>query len=196
MPAALAQFVVPAVVGAGATIFGSHKQSQASSQATQAQQKATADALAYQREKDARIQANRDKALAAYNQAWQAWYARNPNGVSRYGIPAGVTLPGSAPASAPSNVTAAAAAAQRMVGSAPQRRRTLGNLAMIPQAPPANPMPQQTPLPTASAPMAQPPGTGMTDMAPGQADVPALMPARRNLGQLGGWTNWQNYGVS
>lgn len=76
---AIAKVAVPAVVGAGATIFGAKKGASAAKDAQKAQLAANAEALAYQREQDAKAEARqaeidaRERELEAKAEA--AWNA-------------------------------------------------------------------------------------------------------------------------
>lgn len=79
MPAAVAVPAIASVVGAGVGAYGQHK-------ATQAQSKANQQALAFQREQEAARKANFDKAMAAYEQKWNAWNASRNALLQRYGI--------------------------------------------------------------------------------------------------------------
>lgn len=80
---------VPAVVGAGASIFGAKKSSDTAKNATKAQLAANDAALAYQREQDAKAEARQAQIDAEERAAWEAEQSRlAPSVLSRRHWPA------------------------------------------------------------------------------------------------------------
>src|SRR5689334_1335980 len=70
--AALAQYVVPAAIGAGAQIFGAHKASKSNDKATATQAAANAAALQYQKEQQAKADARQAELDRKEEARWNA----------------------------------------------------------------------------------------------------------------------------
>lgn len=84
---------VPAIIGAGASIFGAHKQSQAQNKALDAQERGRREELAYARQQqESKRRADAFK-WKQYNDAMQQYYARyGDRAIDRYGIPVGIKI--------------------------------------------------------------------------------------------------------
>jgi hypothetical protein len=91
MPAAVA---IPAIVGAlgvGGSVYGTAKQAGAAKRASQEQERARQEALAYERQQQAAAQKRQRQQWDAYQTAYQNWYSRyGDKGIDRYGVPIGV----------------------------------------------------------------------------------------------------------
>lgn len=89
MPAAAV--IVPAL----ATLGGAAIASRQSSKATQAQERATQQALAFERERETARRNAAEQANAAYRRQWDAWQAQRMGLMKRYGmnIPAQTQAP-------------------------------------------------------------------------------------------------------
>src|SRR5689334_11105173 len=70
--AALAQYVVPAAIGAGAQIFGAHKASKSNDKATATEAAANAAALQYQKEQQAKADARQAELDRKEEARWNA----------------------------------------------------------------------------------------------------------------------------
>lgn len=79
--------VGPALIGAGASAYGSKKASDANTEASRIQAQSNADALAFAREQEARRQKEYDQQIAAEKAQWEAEQARlAPYRAASYGI--------------------------------------------------------------------------------------------------------------
>lgn len=200
--------VIAAGIGAASALGGAALQSRSANRSVDAQTRANQQAMDYERQKQAEAKAQRDQAAAAYRTAWNAWYARNgEEGVRRYGVPVGITIP----------TTKAGATAA--VKGAP-----LGQPGPVAPPPAAGPVGQsQGVAPMSQGAPAMPPGAPMGGMvpetkagmvgavnqgnlgqlmggAPAAPGAPATDPSedpnkRANLGALGGWSDWNQYGA-
>ena len=83
MPAAIA---IPAIASVVAGVGGAALASHASGKASKANRTAQAEALAYEREKDAAARADRDKVLTLQANQWNAWNANRAALAKRYGV--------------------------------------------------------------------------------------------------------------
>ena len=184
MPPAVAgaAWFVPALMASStvaASAIGASKQAGAANRATEAQERARQEALAYERERMAGEQKEREYAWDQYRKAYKDWYDMyGDEGVRMYGSPTGVDLSGlrgggQAPATATSAPAAPAAAD---LGVPP--RMTLGDLAGGVKA-------EGTPV-------------GVS-LVPEKTKQPELMQtAERRPGtiaDLAGWEDWRRYGV-
>ena len=118
--------IVAIVVAAGAAAYSGYASSQASRNATRAQSQAAANALAYEREREAARKAEYDTAMGKYRTRVAAWQRRRDQLLGHYGVT--VTNP-VAPKSTPASS-----------GAPTQGVNTSGNPPATPGAPPsANP---------------------------------------------------------
>lgn len=78
--------VVQAGIGAGASLIGGLLGSHSQNKAMKASEDARREALAYERERDAKADAERADAKAYFRQQQQAWQANRAGILSRYGI--------------------------------------------------------------------------------------------------------------
>jgi hypothetical protein len=126
MPQAVAVPIATAVIGAGGTYLAAKKASDANKHATDAQSRATQDALGYQRQRDADRRARYDEAYQDYRKRYDSWlqqfYGWNPGA----GQPAS-DVRASGAGGAPLGLTLADLSA---AGGAPQRKvpQTLADL--------------------------------------------------------------------
>ncbi len=79
------------VAGAATGLFGAFMQSRSRGQARRAEERARREALAYEREREARGARERRWRWDQYQKAYRDWYARfGDKGVDRFGVPVGV----------------------------------------------------------------------------------------------------------
>lgn len=119
MPAAV---VAPAAISAAGSLISGIMGSRAQGKATQAQQQANAQALAFEREKYANQRSDYQSAMDAYKQQWLAGQARKDALLSRYGFDTG-GMPSGMSSSAPRAAAPAAGPAMgapSMAAAAPQ----------------------------------------------------------------------------
>ena len=91
MPAAVAIPAIAGALGVGGSVFGTVKQAGAAKRASQQQEAARQEALAYERNQQAAAQRRQRQQWDQYQQAYQAWYCRyGDKGIDRYGVPVGV----------------------------------------------------------------------------------------------------------
>jgi hypothetical protein len=168
--------VAAAGIAAAGTLGGTALASRSAGRATNAQMKANADALQYEREREQARKAAYDQTMAQRQQAFDAWYKRvGDEGIKRYGVPTGLTIPG-----------------------------TVGGLGT--PAPKSGAVPFGAPAPRAApmggppmAPAARPQGATLADMmgqipnATAVPMTPLAAPEGQNLAQLGGWNDWEQY---
>lgn len=173
--AAAKSWLAPAIAGA-ATVGGQALASRAANKATKAQERATQDALKYERDREASMKAERDAAREEYRQAWMAWYDRvGDAGVKRYGVPRGVFLP-------PKSKSGAVPLAGGGTPSA--------------GLPPATPPPQASAQRRTLGSLAEP-AIGSASMLNQAAMMQGMQPQKpRTLGSADGWEDWSTYGVS
>lgn len=161
--------VTGAAISGAAGLGASALQSRSAGRAGKAQEKANADALAYEREREAARKVRYDQTMAQRQQAFDAWYGRvGDEGLKRYGVPTGLTIPGTI-GGTPGQTKTKVGGAVPMGGASPMAPRTLGDLMGGAPAPMA-------------APMASPDGTQprtLADLMQGQE----------------GWADWRRYGV-
>jgi len=205
--------VIAAGIGAASALGGAALQSRSANRSVDAQTRANQQAMDYERQKQAEAKAQRDQAAAAYRTAWNAWYARNgEEGVRRYGVPVGITIP-----TTKAGATAAVKGAPLGQPSGPVAPPPgAGGQSAMPPAPGASmgaqdvPMPQPyTPGPGVAMPQPYVPETkagivgavqggslGQMAGAPpagGQPEDPNVR--RGSLGDMGGWADWSRYGA-
>ena len=89
MPPAIIAAAIPAVATLGAAALGSRSQGKA----TDAQSRATAEALAFQKQQEASRRQEYDKAMTQYEAKWGAWNASRNALLQRYGIDIGSSAP-------------------------------------------------------------------------------------------------------
>jgi hypothetical protein len=83
---------IAGALGVGGSIFGTSKQAGAAKRASQEQERARQEALAYERQQQANAEKRRRSEWDQYQQAYQTWYNRyGEKGIDRYGVPVGVT---------------------------------------------------------------------------------------------------------
>lgn len=80
-------------IQAAGQLFGAYMASRGQNKATQASSQATAAALQFQREQEARRKAEYDKAMQAYEAKWNAWNATRTALLQRYGVDVGSASP-------------------------------------------------------------------------------------------------------
>lgn len=133
--------VTGAAISGAAGLGASALQSRSAGRAGKAQEKANADALAYEREREAARKVRYDQTMAQRQQAFDAWYKRvGDEGIKRYGVPTGLTIPGTIGGGGGQKATKVGGAVP--LGGAPEAPRTLGDLmggAPAPMAAPASP---------------------------------------------------------
>jgi Flp pilus assembly protein TadB len=83
------QAAVVAGIGAAATLGGAVMGSRANSKASQATERATNQALAFEREKEARRRAEHDRYQAERMRQWNAFQAQRAGLLQRWGVPMG-----------------------------------------------------------------------------------------------------------
>jgi hypothetical protein len=173
MPPAIAA----AGIAAAGALGGTALQSRSAGRAAKAQEKATADALAYEREREAARKTRYDTAMAQRQKAWEEWYKRNgEEGVKRYGVPGGITIPSATP-------TKAVGLDGRVVTGSPRTAQP------VPSAPPGK---SRLSLASFMGGMPEQPAGMEAPLVPQANQQPRTL---ADLMQGEGWADWKRYGV-
>ena len=109
---------IAAGIGAVGSLASGYLASRSANKATKAQSQSNAAALAFERERDARRQANYEAAMGAYRNQWDAWNQGRMALLQRYGVD--VTPFQSRPAVTPAPAQTAPAQAPAPVPGGPQ----------------------------------------------------------------------------